>query len=464
MNGSSNRCRSKRIPVIPAWLAWLIFTPIGLPVPATAQTGSQARIEVAEPVSFAARAIPVPGKTAWQIEVRVRAGEGWYVLAPGEGSTRAPVQPALELPRKATHDGQWSWPGKDPAGKELRDGAVFRTIVEADSVESVAKIRLQVRFQSCRADQAMPVQNLAVPLEVPAWGPQLPFENGPVLDPLGQPVDNREIYQLALQRGQQMISLAGLPGLDQLNRQLRERDQPAEVAWPAVGLPAADQLYPSMLQSSLIFCDVYDCGRCENLHVSTAGGVIISRDGLALTNHHVMEKKNPGSLGVVAITHEGICHPVLEVLSASASDDVALVRLGGDTSRFQPAPLARRAPPPLTPVLVLSHPHREYFVLTEGKVSRYVLDRRRDASTWMEITAEYGAGSSGSAIFNEQGEVVGLVSMVAPLIRHASSDDRRPRPDRDEEDPERKDADLLELLLKKCVPLSAIRERFADPQ
>lgn len=294
-------------------------------------------------------------------------------------------------------------------------------------------------------------------------------DNGPVAGLLDLGVSNRRVYDLMLKRGQWLISQPDVPGIDTLDEQLKSRREPAALPCPEIALTGSDELYEGLLCSSLLLADVYDCGKCDNLHVSAAGGVVISSDGLVLTNHHVVEKKNPGTMGLVAMTHEGVCHPVLEVLSASEADDVALIRLGGDLSRLRPAPIAAEPPPPMTPVFVLSHPHREYFVLTAGRVSRYAADGRRDRrqTRWMEITAEFGAGSSGSGVFNEKGELVGLVSMVVPLIREgnkpAADDDhageegatgnelrqRRPR-----------EEDLLEMLLRKCVPVDAIRARF----
>jgi S1-C subfamily serine protease len=204
--------------------------------------------------------------------------------------------------------------------------------------------------------------------------------------------------------------------------------------------------------------NVYDCGKCDKQHASTAGGVVIGPDGLVLTNYHVIEKSNPGTLGLVAVTHDGVAHPIVEILAASAADDVALIRIGGDTSQLQPAPVANKQPGPMTPVNVLSHPHRQYFVLTDGQVSRYTVDMRplRPETVWMEITADCGGGSSGSGVFNEAGEVVGLVSAILPLVRpdesggHASGESAPPGR-----------SGNVELNLHRCVPLNAILDRFA---
>ena len=95
---------------------------------------------------------------------------------------------------------------------------------------------------------------------------------------------------------------------------------------------------------------------------------VISSDGLALTNYHVVKQASrDGVKELLAMTYDGKAHRVEEVLSADAAADVALVQLGGE-GPFYPAPIARQAPPPLTPVHLLSHPRGQYFVYTHGRV------------------------------------------------------------------------------------------------
>lgn len=415
-----------------------------------------------DPVRFLASATPVPGKTAWKITVQVQADQGWHAEPPDGGPQGAPLIPELVLPAGATQTGGWTGSGENSGpSRGLTGGDSIAATVEADSVGLVQQIGLKLRFQAVSGATRLAVRSVPVAIGLSAWGPELPFDNSPALRLLDRPVDNREIYRLALERGQKVVSLAGLPGFAELEGQLKTRSAPASLAVPQVARSPEKNLYESILAASLVFAEVYDCGKCDNLHVNTAGGVVISGDGLALTNCHVLEGKNPGVVGVVAMNSEGVCHPVLEILSASRENDVALVRLGGAVRDFHPAPLARSPAPPLTRVQVLSHPHREYFVLTEGRVSRYSLDHTRGRSTWMEITADFGAGSSGSGVFNEEGEIVGLVSMVVPLIRPGKTATEE-HPAENPPPPRGRDSDLLELLLHRCVPLTAIRERFEE--
>lgn len=221
--------------------------------------------------------------------------------------------------------------------------------------------------------------------------------------------------------------------------------------------------YRQMVRSSLLFGNIYDCGRCDNLHANIAGGVIISPDGLALTNYHVLEREESGVETIMAMTSQGKAHPVVEILATNEQADVALIRLGGE-GPFPYSPLASESPYPMDPVRVISHPRNEYYVMTAGEVSRYATfrSRRRPATQWMEITAPFGGGSSGSAIFNENGEVVGLVSRIHPLFRVQRSN--QPRDEDGEEDSANQESSsrYVEMVLRRCVPLAAIRSCFTN--
>ena len=255
-----------------------------------------------------------------------------------------------------------------------------------------------------------------------------------------------------------MIARDDTLDIEALNKLLKEASETSGQKFPKTKLPNADSVYESMVRSSLLMANIYDCGKCDKQHVSTAGGVVVGPDGLVLTNYHVIEK-NSGTFGLAAVTHEGVCHPIIEILAASQADDVALIRLGGDTGNLHPAPIAQPQPRPMSLVNVLSHPHREYFVLTDGRVSRYVQDPRPDRpkTVWMEITADFGGGSSGSGVFNESGELIGLVSTILPLVRKESTQEHVG----DAANPASGKAEHVELNLHRCVPLEAIHSLFS---
>lgn len=323
------------------------------------------------------------------------------------------------------------------------------------------------RDEGPQADQHL----LAHPLDSPSSAEK--DESTDRLGILTMPTENRRVYSRFLSTGIQQVQrmkegeVVGLT-LAEIQERLKETEGKT-IPWSDLGLSAREapgsstQVYEQMVRSTLMVGTIYDCGRCDNLHANIAGGVVISKDGLALTNHHVLEREESGVETLMAMTSDGTPRPILEVLACNEKADVALIRLGGDAP-FHPASLASNVPTPAQHVRVLSHPRNEYYVLTEGEVSRYVSFRSRRTSTlWMEITAPFGGGSSGSGIFNDQGEVVGLVSRIHPLYRTPSSGPGRPTEGDSDEEPSRRTGrgtPYVEMILRRCVPLQSISECF----
>jgi serine protease Do len=179
-----------------------------------------------------------------------------------------------------------------------------------------------------------------------------------------------------------------------LATQLTRKEADIRLAKPAAApLPAGD-LYGVATRSTVVFSSLYKCNKCEHTHANAASGVIISADGIVATNYHVMANKE--AFAFVAMTFDGKVYPVVEVLAADASRDVALVKLGG--AKDLPAAPVRAGSSPLTDVVVMSHPDGRFFSITRGVVSRY-FRRGKDGNgpVFMQITADYAKGSSGGS-------------------------------------------------------------------
>lgn len=289
---------------------------------------------------------------------------------------------------------------------------------------------------------------------------------GPSLGVLEGRVKNDLIYRVFLEAGKRLNKRDDVMTPAEISAELRKVYKRSDIPVPNVVLEDKS-VYRNMARSSLLFGTVYDCGRCSKLHASIAGGVVVSSDGLAITNHHVVDRAGNGTEEVFAVTFDGKSHPIKKVLSADKIADVALVQLGGE-GPFYPAPIAGEMPVPLEPVTVLSNPKNQFFVLTQGVVSRHVAPGGRRGDEWTEVTADYAAGSSGSGVFNSQGEVVGLVSRNYPIIRSAQqrtgkSEAKDGQNEQGKLQPPggRGSQSFVELVLRRCVTLDAIRARFA---
>ena len=151
---------------------------------------------------------------------------------------------------------------------------------------------------------------------------------------------------------------------------------------------------------------IYNCGRCNEWHVSAAGGVIIGEKGLILTNYHVVD---PGSKEVAVGVQlwDGRMLDVLEVLAADEFNDIALLRV--DAEDLKPLALAKGTKVG-EEVFAISHPVEQYYTFTtgiiSGKTTKIVDDR---PLRQLSITADFAKGSSGCPVLNSRGEVVGLV-------------------------------------------------------
>jgi serine protease Do len=199
----------------------------------------------------------------------------------------------------------------------------------------------------------------------------------------------------------------------------------------------ASAIYDLAKSGTLIFGNIYKCDRCDKWHGSMAGGVVLTADGIAVTNYHVVDSDNAGAFG--AMTADGAMHAVEEVLAASKKDDVALVRLAKIEGRaFQAVPVSV-GDSVGSEVRVISHPDGRFFSYSEGVIARYFMDRKNRAPR-MQVTADYARGSSGSGVFNEAGALTGLVSATTSIYYNQS----------------REEHDNLQMVIKSCIPVAAI--------
>jgi S1-C subfamily serine protease len=173
-----------------------------------------------------------------------------------------------------------------------------------------------------------------------------------------------------------------------------------------------EDLYDTVDDGVLIIARMYLCGRCDRVHANCASGFVVSKDGLAVTNHHVMENTDEKTITFVAMTRDGTVYPIKEVLASSMKNDLALIQLEGDG--FTPVPIARTAEVG-EPVHAVTNPSGRFFTYSSGEISRFFIKPRRQGdkragAKRVTVTSDYGGGSSGGPIFNDKGQVVAVVS------------------------------------------------------
>ena len=94
---------------------------------------------------------------------------------------------------------------------------------------------------------------------------------------------------------------------------------------------------------------------------------------------------------------------------------------------------------------VISHPDRQFYALTHGVISRYHTHHSsRGLASRMAITADFARGSSGAPVFNETGDVAGMVCSTHSIYY-------------ENKDGEKKN---LQMVLKECIPARSILALF----
>lgn len=233
--------------------------------------------------------------------------------------------------------------------------------------------------------------------------------------------------------GNQSVSLA------ELKKQLTQKHSRVELHDNPVPAVSPNKLYDQISKSVLVIGRLYNCGKCSKWHTSTASAFAIAKNGIIVTNYHVLEKDDGEILG--AMDYEGTVFGVEKVLAANEEDDLVILKLLN--AELTPMVLGKPANVGAD-VWVISHPDRKMYMMTKGMVSRYnmILDKNRKPARRMSITADYAKGSSGAPVFNRKGQVVGVVSSTNSIYYNIVNGKK----------------ENLQMVVKNCIPVESIHE------
>ncbi len=151
---------------------------------------------------------------------------------------------------------------------------------------------------------------------------------------------------------------------------------------------------------SVLMLEVYD--EKEQL-VGTGSGFVIFDNFTLATNYHVIEDANL----ILAYSDAGNQYLVSKVIVADAQKDIALLEFFSPTD-LKPLALAsgdglRRA----EPVVTIGSPKGVTNSVSLGNISALY---EEDGVSYIQFTAPISPGSSGGALFNNRGEVIGITS------------------------------------------------------
>lgn len=139
----------------------------------------------------------------------------------------------------------------------------------------------------------------------------------------------------------------------------------------------------------------------DGRNVYQGSGFFINADGLAVSNYHVFHGTAIGGEAIKLVGSDD-AHKVVEVVHKSEKEDFILFRVDVAGSNY--IPVARSKPQVGERVFAIGSPQGLENTFSSGEVSQW-----RDKNL-MQISVQIDHGSSGGALINEYGEVVGITS------------------------------------------------------
>ena len=149
----------------------------------------------------------------------------------------------------------------------------------------------------------------------------------------------------------------------------------------------------------------------------SGSGFIVTSDGYIVTNYHVIEDAYKGGYDVTVLMYDGTSYPA-EIVGVEEQNDVAVLKI--DAEGLSPATLGNSDEMQVgETVYAIGNPLGELnFTMTSGMVS--ALDRnittansqtgQKVTNNMFQIDAAVNSGNSGGPVYNEKGEVIGIVT------------------------------------------------------
>lgn len=150
--------------------------------------------------------------------------------------------------------------------------------------------------------------------------------------------------------------------------------------------------------SSVFYIEIYDR---YGTAISSGSGVFISSDGKALTNHHVVEDAHSAAI----MTNDGEVYTVSGYYDAQSAIDMALIQVDGTGFPHLTMDDSGNLTAGQT-VFAIGSPKGLDDTISQGIISN--ASRVLDGLSYIQMTAPISSGSSGGALINDQGLLIGL--------------------------------------------------------
>lgn len=163
---------------------------------------------------------------------------------------------------------------------------------------------------------------------------------------------------------------------------------------------SAAQIYAAC-SPAVFYIEVFDAA--QNL-LGSGSGFFISSDGKAVTNYHVVED---ASYAQITLADGETTYKVTGIYDYDVAQDVALIQIDGQNFPY------------LTPgdtttvvggaqVYAIGSPRGLSNSISEGIISN--VSRTIEGTNYIQITAAISPGSSGGALLNSKGQVIGITA------------------------------------------------------
>ncbi|MBL8828262.1 MAG: redoxin domain-containing protein [Planctomycetaceae bacterium] len=200
----------------------------------------------------------------------------------------------------------------------------------------------------------------------------------------------------------------------------------------------------------------YHCKNGDHWHVRLNGAYAIASDTIATAWHVLQPPANFRDGFVVVLDSQDQFIPIKTVLAADERMDTVVLRLA--TNALKPRPLSSDIAAGDT-VFCLSEPfgQRDYF--SDGIVNRFrpvgggkTLTGTDSAGLRVNVSTDWAPGSSGSAVLDDRGNIVGHVATITVLSANSSAASKTDSP----EAPPARPATPATLTLHDAVPASSV--------
>lgn len=139
----------------------------------------------------------------------------------------------------------------------------------------------------------------------------------------------------------------------------------------------------------------------DGRNVYQGSGFFIGEDGLAVSNYHVFKGTGIGD-EAIKMPNDDTAYKVAEIYQRSEDEDFIVFRVAYDNDNY--IPIASKRPQIGERVFAIGSPRGLENTFSSGEISQW------RGENLMQISALIDHGSSGGALINEYGEVVGITS------------------------------------------------------